>query len=99
VSVCTLSSAFKLLILSILSCVADAVTDLANQGIIHLASLHVTKERCVGVLTKCDMLRDDEEVSSTTLLKRSSAYKFAKDVEQGRRHCNRPGSSYHKARM
>ncbi|TGJ81621.1 hypothetical protein E0Z10_g7157 [Xylaria hypoxylon] len=44
-------------------CVADAVTDLANQGIVHLASLHVTKERCVGVLTKCDMLRDDEETS------------------------------------
>ncbi|KAI3322339.1 vacuolar sorting protein VPS1 [Xylariaceae sp. AK1471] len=45
-------------------CVADAVTDLANQGIVHLASLHVTKERCVGVLTKCDMLRDDEETAS-----------------------------------
>ncbi|KAI0405696.1 vacuolar sorting protein VPS1 [Xylaria palmicola] len=45
-------------------CVADAVTDLANQGIVHLASLHVTKERCVGVLTKCDMLRDDEEASA-----------------------------------
>ncbi|KAI0481409.1 vacuolar sorting protein VPS1 [Xylaria cf. heliscus] len=45
-------------------CVADAVTDLANQGIVHLATLHVSKERCVGVLTKCDMLRDDEETSS-----------------------------------
>ncbi|KAI0436042.1 vacuolar sorting protein VPS1 [Xylaria telfairii] len=45
-------------------CVADAVTDLANQGIVHLATQHVTKERCVGVLTKCDMLRDDEEASS-----------------------------------
>ncbi|KAI0526190.1 vacuolar sorting protein VPS1 [Xylaria bambusicola] len=44
-------------------CVADAVTDVANQGIVHLASLHVSKERCVGVLTKCDMLRDDEETS------------------------------------
>ncbi|KAI0816483.1 vacuolar sorting protein VPS1 [Xylaria sp. FL0064] len=44
-------------------CVADAVTDLANQGIVHLASLNVTKERCVGVLTKCDMLRDDVETS------------------------------------
>ncbi|KAI1426138.1 vacuolar sorting protein VPS1 [Xylaria sp. FL1777] len=44
-------------------CVADAVTDLANQGIVHLASLNVTKERCVGVLTKCDMLLQDEETS------------------------------------
>ncbi|KAI1273638.1 vacuolar sorting protein VPS1 [Xylaria sp. FL0933] len=44
-------------------CVADAVTDLANQGIVHLASLNVPKERCVGVLTKCDMLRDDVETS------------------------------------
>ncbi|KAI0969344.1 vacuolar sorting protein VPS1 [Xylaria arbuscula] len=44
-------------------CVADAVTDLANQGIVHLASRNVTKERCVGVLTKCDMLRDDIEMS------------------------------------
>ncbi|KAK5627842.1 hypothetical protein RRF57_003557 [Xylaria bambusicola] len=44
-------------------CVADAVTDVANQGIVHLASLNVSKERCVGVLTKCDMLRDDEETS------------------------------------
>ncbi|KAI3333398.1 vacuolar sorting protein VPS1 [Ustulina deusta] len=44
-------------------CVADAVTDLANQGIVHLASLNVAKERCVGVLTKCDMLRDDEATS------------------------------------
>ncbi|KAI1825615.1 vacuolar sorting protein VPS1 [Xylaria intraflava] len=45
-------------------CVADAVTDLANQGIVHLASQHVDRDRCVGVLTKCDMLRDDEEASS-----------------------------------
>lgn len=52
-------------------CVADAVTDLANQGIVHLATQHVTKERCVGVLTKCDMLRDDEEVSLEEFLGKS----------------------------
>ncbi|KAI0151759.1 vacuolar sorting protein VPS1 [Xylariaceae sp. FL1272] len=47
---------------NIVICVADAVTDLANQPIIHLARRHVTDTRRVGVFTKCDMQREPESI-------------------------------------
>ncbi|TEA16358.1 Vacuolar protein sorting-associated protein 1 [Colletotrichum sidae] len=49
---------------NIVVCVADATTDLANQGIFRLASKIVDEKRLVGVFTKCDRLTDPSEVIS-----------------------------------
>ncbi|KAI0122915.1 vacuolar sorting protein VPS1 [Xylariales sp. AK1849] len=45
-------------------CVADAVTDLANQEVFALAAEHVEKSRLIGVFTKCDNVMDATEVVS-----------------------------------
>ncbi|EQB57147.1 vacuolar sorting protein VPS1 [Colletotrichum gloeosporioides Cg-14] len=46
---------------NIVICVADAVTDLARQGIFMKTAV-VEKKRLVGVFTKCDMLHDASEI-------------------------------------
>ncbi|KAF3811106.1 Interferon-induced GTP-binding protein Mx2 [Colletotrichum gloeosporioides] len=43
---------------TIVICVADAVTDLANQEIFKMADDLVEQDRFVGVFTKCDLLQD-----------------------------------------
>ncbi|KAH6652547.1 vacuolar sorting protein VPS1 [Truncatella angustata] len=45
-------------------CVADAGSDLANQGVFTLAAEHVQKSRLIGVFTKCDNLKESGDVSS-----------------------------------
>ncbi|KAF9873972.1 putative vacuolar sorting protein VPS1 [Colletotrichum karsti] len=47
---------------NIVICVADAITDLSNQGIFNMAINIVEKKRLVGVFTKCDLLQDPVKV-------------------------------------